>query len=73
MVAMKHTRTYDKIRTTERVLQEVRDWARGKDISFEDASVIKIIGSKALIEELEGRLKPLQEAAPEAKEQEKAG
>lgn len=72
MVEMKHTRTFDKIHTPERILAEVRRWSEGKDLSVEDASIIKVIGSKAQIEELEGRLKPLQEAKKKPEEPEKA-
>ena len=71
MVEMKHTLTFDKIRTSENILSMVRDWARGKDLTVEDDSIIKVIGSKAQIDELEAKLKPHQEAAKAAPE--KAG
>ena len=62
MVEMKHTRTFDKVKTPEAVLKAVRDWARGTDLSIEDQSIIKVIASKAKIDDLEARLKPIQEA-----------
>lgn len=57
MVEMKHTRTYNKLRTPEDLLKKVRDWAVQKGLCREDASVVKVIGTKEQVEELDALVK----------------
>jgi hypothetical protein len=53
MVEMKHTRTFNKLKTSGEVLDAVRGWAKPKGLSTEDASIVKVIGSKEQIDELD--------------------
>lgn len=61
MVQMKHTRTFNKLREPSELVGKVRKWAEGKGICREDASVVKVIGTKEQIEELDGLIKPKEE------------
>ena len=53
MADLKVTRTYNKLRFPPEIVQMVRDWAEGKGISVENASVVKVIGSMEQIDELD--------------------
>ncbi len=53
MVDMKFTRTFDKLKFPADLVQRVRDWANPKGICSEDASVVKVIGTKEQIDELD--------------------
>jgi hypothetical protein len=61
MVQLKHTRTFDKLRHPAEVLEKVREWAKAKGICREDASVVKAIGTKEQIEELDALVKGKEE------------
>lgn len=53
MADMKHTRTFDKLRSPDKIVRKVREWAQAKDLCREDASVVKVIGTKEQVEELD--------------------
>ena len=61
MVQMKHTRTFNKLGEPSELVSKVREWAKAKGICREDASVVKVIGTKEQIEELDGLMKPKKE------------
>ena len=67
MVQMNHTRTFNKLREPPELVSKVREWAKAKGICREDASVVKVIGAKEQIEELDALIKPKEEKS-ESKE-----
>ena len=66
MVETKLTRTYNKLRFSPDVIRRVREWGKAKGILHEDASIVKVIGSKVQIDEIDALLKPLLEAVKPA-------
>ena len=65
MADLKHTRTYNKLKFSKEVVNKVRDWSKAKGICIENASVVKVIGTKQQVDELDALLKPLlEEPAP---------
>ncbi|MCZ6689052.1 MAG: hypothetical protein O7H41_05565 [Planctomycetota bacterium] len=57
MADMKHTLTFDKLRYSAALVDKVRDWAKSHGLCREDASVVKVIGTKAQIDDLEAIVK----------------
>ena len=63
MAEMKHTLTFDKLRYPAALVDKVRDWAKSHGLCREDASVVKVIGTKAQIDDLEAIVKAEEEKA----------